>query len=98
MAAMTRSYKASFNGGELTPEFFGQISDAKFQTGLGLCRNFVIKPQGPAENRAGFEFVCEVKNSAVPTRIVPFTYSTTQTMIRAAGWGAVRDCQPVCRR
>ncbi len=90
MAAMTRSYKASFNGGELTPEFFGQISDAKFQTGLGLCRNFVIKPQGPAENRAGFEFVCEVKNSAVPTRIVPFTYSTTQTMILELGAGYFR--------
>jgi hypothetical protein len=86
----TRTYKASFNGGELTPEFFGQISDAKFQTGLGLCRNFVIKPQGPAENRAGFAFVREVKNTGVATRVIPFTYSTTQTMVIELGAGFIR--------
>jgi hypothetical protein len=34
MGETIRTYKASFNGGELTPEFFGQIGDAKFQTGL----------------------------------------------------------------
>lgn len=90
MGATTRNYKASFNGGELTPEFFGQISDAKFQTGLGLCRNFVVKPQGPAENRAGFGFVQEVKNSPVETRLLPFTYSTTQTMVLELGAGYFR--------
>ena len=41
MGANIRTYKTSFNGGELTPEFFGQIGDAKFQTGLALCRKVV---------------------------------------------------------
>lgn len=90
MGANIRTFKASFNGGELTPEFFGQISDAKFQTGLALCRNFVVKPQGPIENRAGFAFVREVKNSAQPVRLLPFTYSTTQTMILELGAGYFR--------
>jgi hypothetical protein len=90
MASNIRSYKASFNGGELTPEFFGQITDAKFQTGLALCRNFIIKPQGPAENRAGFAFVREVKNTAVATRVIPFTYSTSQTMVIELGAGYFR--------
>jgi hypothetical protein len=90
MGANIRTYKASFNGGELTPEFFGQIGDAKFQTGLALCRNFVVKPQGPIENRAGFAFVREVKNSGKRTRLLPFTFSTTQTMILELGAGYFR--------
>ena len=90
MGATVRTYKTSFNGGELTPEFFGQIGDAKFQTGLALCRNFVVKPQGPIENRAGFAFVREVKDSTKRTRLLPFTFSTTQTMILEMGAGYFR--------
>lgn len=90
MGANIRTYKASFNGGELTPEFFGQIGDAKFQTGLALCRNFVVKPQGPIENRAGFGFVHEVKDSTKRVRLLPFTFSTTQTMILEMGAGYFR--------
>jgi hypothetical protein len=90
MGANIRTYRASFNGGELTPEFFGQIGDGKFQTGLATCRNFVVKPQGPIENRAGFAFVREVKDSTKRVRLLPFTYSTTQTMILELGAGYFR--------
>lgn len=90
MGANIRTYRASFNGGELTPEFFGQIGDAKFQTGLALCRNFVAKPQGPIENRAGFAFVREVKDSTKKVRVLPFTFSTAQTMILELGAGYFR--------
>ena len=85
-----RDYKFSFAGGELTPEFFGQIGDAKFQTGLARCRNFRILPHGPAQNRSGFEFVREVKDSSQPVRLLPFTYSTTQTLAIEAGVGYFR--------
>lgn len=90
MGVNTRTFRASFNGGELAPEFFGQIGDAKFQTGLATCRNFVVKPQGPIENRAGFAFVREVKDSTKRVRLLPFTYSTTQTMILELGAGYFR--------
>jgi hypothetical protein len=80
-----RGFSRSFTGGELTSEFFGQITDAKYQTGLALCRNFRVLPHGPVQNRAGFEFVLEVKNSAKATRLMPFTYSTTQTMAVEVG-------------
>lgn len=80
----------SFGGGEVTPEFFGRIDDVKFQTGLAVCRNFIPKPHGPAENRAGFEFVREVKNSAQKVRLLPFTFSTTQTMVIEVGAGYFR--------
>lgn len=80
----------SFVGGEVTEEFFGQIADAKYQTGLATCRNFRILPHGPAQNRSGFEFVREVKDSSKKVRLLPFTYSTTQTMVIEAGEGYFR--------
>lgn len=85
-----RSNQHSFNGGEVTPEFYGQIGDAKYQSGLAICRNFVAKPQGAVENRAGFAFVREVKVSANKTRLLNFTFSTTQTMIIEMGAGYFR--------
>lgn len=85
-----RGFARSFSGGELTPEFFGQVADAKFQTGLALCRNFEVLPHGPLQNRGGFEFVAIVKTPAKQTRVLPFTYSTTQTMVLQFGEGYIR--------
>jgi len=82
---MTRGLQRGFNGGELTPEFYGQIADPKYQTGLAMCRNFRVLPHGPLQNRAGFEFVREVKDSTKAVRLLPFEYSTTQTMVLELG-------------
>ena len=48
-------------------------------------RNFIAKPQGPAENRPGFAFVKEVKNSNQAVRLMSFTFSTVQTMVIEMG-------------
>ncbi len=85
-----RTLQRSFAGGEVTPEFWSRIDDIKYQTGLATCRNFICKPQGPVENRAGTLFVREVKDSTKATRIIPFTYSTTQTMAIELGAGYFR--------
>jgi hypothetical protein len=87
---MTRTFFRSFAGGELSPEMFGRIDDVKFQTGAAKLRNFIAMPQGPAENRAGTAFVRAVKNSAKRTRLIPFTFSTTQTMVLELGDGYIR--------
>ncbi len=83
--ATTRTYNRSFAGGEMSPEMFGRIDDTKFQTGAALMENFIATAQGPAENRAGFKWVAEVKDSAKRTRLIPFTFSTTQTMVIELG-------------
>jgi hypothetical protein len=88
--ASTRTYFRSFAGGEISPEMFGRIDDGKFQTGAAKLRNFIAMPQGPAENRAGFAFVREVKDSTKQVRLIPFTYSTTQTMVLEMGAGYIR--------
>lgn len=85
-----RTHTRSFAGGEVSPEFFGRIDDVKFQTGLALCRNFIVKPQGPIENRAGTRFVNEVKDSATRTRTIPFVYSFDQTLLIEISVGAFR--------
>lgn len=88
--ANTRSLQRSFSGGEVTPEFFGRIDDVKYQSGLATCRNFLVKPHGPVENRPGFAFVREVKDSSKKVRLIPFTFSTTQTMVIELGAGYIR--------
>lgn len=80
----------SFAAGEITPELFGRVDLDQFQTGLALCRNFITLPHGPACNRAGTTFVLETLASSKQSRVVPFTYSTTQTMVLEFGDGYLR--------
>lgn len=88
--ANLRFLQRAFSGGEISPEMLGRIDDSKYQSGLSTCRNFIIKPHGPAENRAGFQFVRLVKDSTKKVRLIPFTYSTTQTMVIEIGEGYFR--------
>lgn len=88
--ANPRTLATSFHGGELTPEFYGRIEDAKYQSGLATCRNFEVLPHGPVRNRAGFMYVNSVKDSTKSTRLIQFVYSTTQTMVLELGNGYIR--------
>lgn len=88
--ANIRTLQRSFSGGEISPEMFGRNDDAKYQSGLARCRNFITKPQGPADNRPGFAFVRAVKDSTKKVRLIAFTYSTTQTMVIEVGPGYFR--------
>jgi len=90
MAANIRSLQKSFTGGEVSPEFWSRADDAKYQAGLARCRNFIAKPQGPVENRPGTQFVRATKSAANKSRVIPFTYSTTQTMAIELGAGYFR--------
>lgn len=85
-----RSLLRSFGGGEITPELFGRFDMAKNQTGLALCRNFQVLPHGPVVNRAGTAYVNAVKDGSKRTRLIPFTFSSTQTMVIELGAGYFR--------
>lgn len=88
--ANVRTLQRSFGGGEVTPEFFGRIDDAKYQSGAAKMRNFIALPHGPAANRPGFAFVLPVKDSTKKARLIPFVYSTTQTFVLELGAGYFR--------
>lgn len=83
--ANIRTNARSFGGGEVTPEFWGRVDDAKYQTGLATCRNFIVQPHGPVSNRPGTEYVREVKTSSRKTRLIPFVYNNDQTMVLELG-------------
>ena len=87
---MTRTNAHSFSSGEVTPELFGRIDLGKLQSALAVCRNFEVLPHGPVVNRSGTEYVAEVKDSTKRTRLIPFTYSITQTMVIQLGAGYFR--------
>jgi len=88
--ALIRTLARSFAGGEISPEMFGRLDLSKFQTGLALARNFEVLPHGPVRNRAGTEFVREVKDSTKRTRLIPFSFNTQQTFALEFGAGYVR--------
>jgi predicted small integral membrane protein len=80
-----RTLTRSFSAGEITPELFGRIDLAKYQTGLSKCHNFIVLPHGPIVNRAGLQYVLEVKDSTKPVRLIPFYYNTDQTYVLEVG-------------
>ena len=86
----TKSLLRSFAAGIIGPELYGRLDLTKFQTGLAKCLNFWVLPHGPVQNRPGFEYVLEVKDSTKAVRVVPFSYNTTQTFIIEVGDQYVR--------
>jgi len=85
-----RTHARSFAGGEISPDLYGRLDLDKFQTGLATCKNFIILPHGPAENRTGFSYVLTVKNSTKKVRLIPFSFNTEQTFTIEFGDGYVR--------
>jgi len=81
----TRTFQRSFAGGEVSPEMFGRIDDTHFQSGAAKIRNFIVKPQGPAQMRPGFEFVRATKTASRKARLIPFAYSPTDTLVIELG-------------
>lgn len=90
MATQFRTVQFSFAGGLVSPEAQGRIDLDKYQTGLTECENFVVKPHGAAENRAGLAYVNRVKDSTKRVVLVPFSYSTTQHAMIEFGAGYFR--------
>ncbi len=85
-----RVYQRSFNGGEVAPSMYARIDDGKYQTGLAKCTNFLVEPQGPITMRPGFAYVNKTKQQDKPPRLIPFTFSTDQTMVLEFGNKYVR--------
>jgi len=80
----------AFSGGEVSPELFSRFDLAHIAQSLALCRNFEVLPHGPVRNRAGTEFVSEVKDSTQFTRLIPFSFNAAQTFAIELGAGWIR--------
>lgn len=85
-----RTFLRAFSGGEMSPEMYSRIDDARFQTGAAKIRNMVVNPQGTVTRRGGLEFVAKTKDSTKRTRVIPFTYSADQALAIGITEGAFR--------
>lgn len=86
-----RVFTRAFSGGEVTPEIYAREADNQHVSqSLALSRNFITLPHGPSRNRTGTEFVKEVRNSLVVTRLIPFSFSAVQTFAIELGAGFFR--------
>ncbi len=82
---MVRYTQTSFTGGELSPSLYARNELAKYSIGLKTLKNGFVKTEGSVSNRAGLEFVCEVKDSSKITKIIGFSFNTEQTYIIQLG-------------
>lgn len=85
-----RNYQRAFNGGEVSPAMYARIDDGKYQTGMALCKNFLIEPQGPIVTRPGLKYVNRTKHKGKKARLIPFNFSISQTMVLELGEKYVR--------
>lgn len=67
-----------FDGGEVSPLFYGRVDSERYKYSMALCRNWIPTLQGGLLRRPGSYYINSVKNSANYTRLIPFEFSTTQ--------------------
>lgn len=75
----------SFTAGEMSSSMQGRTDFQKYFNAATRIENFVVLPHGPVTRRPGTYFTAEVKSSSTKTRLIPFSFSTTQTYILELG-------------
>lgn len=82
---MPRLSQKTFTGGELSPSLYARNDLAKYANGLKTLTNGFVHAEGCVSNRAGLEYVCEVKDNSKKVRLIPFSFNTEQTYIIELG-------------
>lgn len=82
--------QASFAGGEISPNLYGRVDLERYASSLRRCRNFMVRQFGGVDNRAGFRFLGESKNSSQKCRLIPFQFSVSQAFALEFGAGYMR--------
>jgi hypothetical protein len=70
--------QVSFTAGEISPSLAARSDLARFATSLKSCRNFVVSATGGVFNRAGTEFVAQLRPESLAA-LIPFIYSVDQS-------------------
>lgn len=82
---VARLAQYGFSGGVLSPALHGRVDLEKYGLSLKTAKNCLITKYGGVMNRAGTQFVGEVRDSTKSTRIVGFQFNTVQAYILE--WG-----------
>ena len=94
---MTRYTQKSFTGGELSPALYSRTDLAKYVIGLKTLKNGFVRAEGCVSNRAGLEFICEVKDSSTAVRLITFSFNTEQSYIIELGNKYARFIKNACQ-
>jgi len=75
----------SFAGGEFGPAMRRRTDFAKYQVAADTMENLIVLPQGGFQSRTGTKFIYAAKDSTYTPRLVPFTFSITQSYMLEFG-------------
>jgi hypothetical protein len=81
---------SSFNAGELSPYLESRTNLDKYRSGCKILENFIITPYGPANRRAGTEYLGATKLSSTRSRLIGLNLSDANRIVMELGVGYVR--------
>lgn len=81
--------QVSLSSGEVSPSVAARVDVARYQTALGICRNFYVLPTGGVANRPGTRMVNQTKLGDHDCALLPFIFSDDQAYILEFGAGYI---------
>lgn len=84
--------QTSFVGGEFAPALFGRTDIAQYANACAIVENFTIRPYGSLISTPGTEYIqeCVTGGSTGIVRLIPFTFSRTDSYVIEMGIGYFR--------
>jgi hypothetical protein len=76
-----QTMQRSFTGGEIAPALRSRADMDKYISGLALCKDFIVRPQGGVYSRPGLLFIGELDDMTRRGRLIPFEFNTEQTYV-----------------
>lgn len=77
----TSIIQRNFAAGEVAPAVFGRADQSKYQSGLSLCRNFMVRRHGGLSNRGGLQYITSQAVHSAKGRIWKFVFNADQTYV-----------------
>lgn len=81
----TSFVQRSFAGGEIAPALYARADQAKYQSGLAECENFIVMRHGGVYNRPGFEYInttnANLTSANNTQRLWKFVYNAEHTYL-----------------
>ena len=75
----------SFSKGIISPSLQGRVDLDQYSLGLKNLQNGMVLQEGCVVNRAGLEFLNEVKYSNKKTRLIPFVFDINESYVIEVG-------------
>lgn len=82
-----KTITASFTGGEFSPRMLARVDIAAYERSLKTLTNGFPLTHGGVQRRLGTKYLGEVRDSARPVRLIPYTNSKTQSFVLVINGG-----------